>query len=236
MIDAELTLAAGTDYTVAAQGLLADIAPLPLLDDNSAPDAGQVRVRVVHLSPDAPPVDVALTGGPVLVPNLAFGEASAGYLAVDAGSYDLEVRVAGTGTAVLTLPGTMLAAGEVYTVYATGLVSQGAADRTIYLNDERFRIEVEWTDFQGNSGFGRPIPETDDSGLFWFFNPDNVELVVKALDGRGVNGQFWFFYGALSNVEYTITVTDTATGDVATYFNPSGTFASRGDTTAFPAN
>jgi len=54
------------------------------------------------------------------------------------------------------------------------------------------------------------------------------------LDGRGLNGKFWLFYGALSNVEYTLTVTDTQTGAVKTYKNPSGQFGSVGDTAAFP--
>ena len=67
----------------------------------------------------------------------------------------------------------------------------------------------------------------------WFFQPSNVELVVKVLDGRAVNGRFWVFYGALSNVEYTITVTDTVTGAVKTYFNPQGNLASVADTEAF---
>jgi hypothetical protein len=41
------------------------------------------------------------------------------------------------------------------------------------------------------------------------------------------------FYGALSDVAYTITVTDTATGTVRTYDNPAGQLASRADTAAF---
>jgi hypothetical protein len=55
------------------------------------------------------------------------------------------------------------------------------------------------------------------------------------LDGRALNGKWWFFFGALSNVEYTITVTDTATGATRTYKNPAGQFASASDTAAFPA-
>ncbi len=50
-----------------------------------------------------------------------------------------------------------------------------------------------------------------------------------------MNERFWVFYGALSNVEYEMTVTDTLTGNVNTYSNPSGRFASVGDTEGFPS-
>ena len=76
---------------------------------------------------------------------------------------------------------------------------------------------------------------TDDTGVFWFFAPSNLELMVKVLDGSGVNGHFWVFYGALSDVEYTITVTDTATGSQRTYHNPLHHLASGAYLDAFPA-
>jgi hypothetical protein len=60
-----------------------------------------------------------------------------------------------------------------------------------------------------------------------------VELIVKVLDGRAVNGHFWVFYGALSDVQYTLTVTDTQTGTSKPYVNPQGTLASEADTAAF---
>ncbi len=53
---------------------------------------------------------------------------------------------------------------------------------------------------------------TADTGYFWFFDPANVEIVVKVLDGSGVNNRFWIFYGALSNVEYSLDVTDRQRG------------------------
>ena len=56
---------------------------------------------------------------------------------------------------------------------------------------------------------------------------------MKVLDGRAVNGHFWVFYGAMSNVEYTVQVRDTLTGAVRTYRNPPGQLASRADTEAF---
>ncbi|MES1244645.1 MAG: ELWxxDGT repeat protein [Acidobacteriota bacterium] len=101
------------------------------------------------------------------------------------------------------------------------------------LNQGRFAVEVVWKDFQGKTGVGKAVGMTGDTGYFWFFDESNVELVLKVLDGRPVNGHHWVFYGALSSVEYTITVTDTQTGEVNTYRNPSGRLASVADTGAF---
>lgn len=97
----------------------------------------------------------------------------------------------------------------------------------------RFEVEVAFLDGFGGGGPGRPVPLTDDSGAFWFFDPGNLELMVKVLDARPVNGWFWVFFGALSNVAYTVTVTDTFTGSERIYRNPAGTLASRADTRAF---
>ena len=53
------------------------------------------------------------------------------------------------------------------------------------------------------------------------------------LDGVPINGKFWVFYGALSDVVYTITVTDTETGAVNQYVNEAGNICGLGDTSAF---
>lgn len=125
VIEATLPLAAGMDYTVAAVGQVADIEPLVLEDNNAAPAAGKAHIRVVHASPDAPAVDVAVAGGPILIENLAFPTAS-NYLPVDAGSYDLDVRPTGTETVAIDINGFMAEAGTIYTVFATGLVGDGS--------------------------------------------------------------------------------------------------------------
>jgi hypothetical protein len=120
VISANLNLDNDKDYTVVAVGRLADISPLVLEDNNAAPAAGKAHVRFVHASPDAPAVDIAVKGGPVLFSNIAFkgvGE----YLPVNAGTYDLEVRLAGTSDVALALPGVTLENSAVYTVYAMGL-------------------------------------------------------------------------------------------------------------------
>jgi hypothetical protein len=103
---------------------------------------------------------------------------------------------------------------------------------TLCLSSNRFSVSVAWKT-GSTSGSGTAVPLTGDTGYFWFFGSSNIELMVKVLDARAINGRFWVYYGALSNVEYTITVRDTQTGATRTYANPSGTFASAGDVNAF---
>jgi hypothetical protein len=64
---------------------------------------------------------------------------------------------------------------------------------------------------------------TTDTGYFWFFSNGNVEMVVKVVDGRAFNNKFWVFAGGLTNVDVTLTVTDTETGTVNTYRNLANT-------------
>lgn len=68
---------------------------------------------------------------------------------------------------------------------------------------------------------------------FGFFDPNNIEMVVKALDGRQNNGRLWIFFGSLTNVGFEMKVTDTESGLVKAYTNSSGDFASVGDTNAY---
>ncbi len=98
----------------------------------------------------------------------------------------------------------------------------------------RFRVAVQLTNpLTGLAGEAHAVPLTADTGAFWFFGPSNIELMVKVLDGRALNGHFWVFSGALTDVEYTITVTDTETHQSKSYHNPAHQLASRADTEAF---
>ncbi|HSK78052.1 MAG TPA: hypothetical protein VLQ45_16490 [Thermoanaerobaculia bacterium] len=123
--------------------------------------------------------------------------------------------------------------GNFYGVFGRRFAGCSPAAGHLCLGSGRFRVEVAWTDHDGNSGTGKARALTDDTGAFWFFEESNLELMLKVLDGRGVNGHFWVFYGALSDVAYTVTVTDTVTDVVRTYTNPSGRMASRADVQAF---
>lgn len=122
VIEADLTLEAGKDYTVAAANVLASIEPEVYVDNNAAPAAGTGHVRVIHLSPDAPAVDIFAEGAGVVVPNLAF-KAASDYLPLNAATYNIQVRVAGTETVALNVGAVPVEAGKVYTVFAIGLAN-----------------------------------------------------------------------------------------------------------------
>jgi hypothetical protein len=91
------------------------------------------------------------------------------------------------------------------------------------LRDDRFVVEVEWESPQGASGSGEAVPLTSDTGYFWFFSANNVELVVKVLDACNTSfHRYWVFAAGLTDVEVRMTVTDTTTGATTTYDNPQG--------------
>ena len=125
--------------------------------------------------------------------------------------------------------------GLIVSTFTVSVVSCVSDASTLCLNENRFRATVAWAvPPQQRNGTGAGVALTGDTGYYWFFSPTNIELVLKVVDGRAFNGNFWVFYGALSNVEYTITVKDTKTGAVKTYTNPYGTTASLADVNAFP--
>lgn len=104
---------------------------------------------------------------------------------------------------------------------------------SLCVNDNRFRVEVDWTS-PSDSGVGQTVKLTSDTGYFWFFNSENVEMVLKILNACNFSGHFWVFAGGLTNVEANITVTDTETGAVRFYQNPlNQAFQPIQDTTAF---
>ena len=98
----------------------------------------------------------------------------------------------------------------------------------------RFRIRARYTTQQGATGFAEALALSTDTGYMYFFDPENIELVIKVLDGCSVNQRYWVFIGGLTNVRVAIHVEDTSTGQVRTYVNPLNThFVPRQDVNAF---
>jgi plastocyanin len=92
------------------------------------------------------------------------------------------------------------------------------------LNKSRFRVETDWRIPNGTTGAGQAValPSAPDSGLFYFFGPDNIEMLIKVLNAcvPTLGNRFWVFYAATTNVELAVVVTDTQTGRTKGYYNP----------------
>jgi major membrane immunogen (membrane-anchored lipoprotein) len=128
-IEGSVPVQANKNYSIFAVNTVANIEPLILEDDLTPPASGNAHVRFIHLSPDAPAVDITLTDGTIVFGDYAFKDASA-FTPLPAGTYDLQVRVQGTTTVVLDLPGITVQDGKIYTVFARGLVA-GAGDQAL---------------------------------------------------------------------------------------------------------
>jgi len=121
-LQATLQVVAGKDYTVLAIGEVTKntLELLPLEDNNALPAAGQAHVRLVHASPDAPPVDVVVAGTATKVfSNVAYKSVGA-YTPVPVGTYNLDVQVSSSSQTVKSVTGLALGERGVYTVVATG--------------------------------------------------------------------------------------------------------------------
>jgi hypothetical protein len=92
--------------------------------------------------------------------------------------------------------------------------------------DYRFQVTASYhTALAGGlSGNAQAIPllplGVTHGGLFWFFSPDNPEVVVKVLDGCAINDHYWVYVSAGTNVGFSVTVTDTHFKASKTYTNP----------------
>ncbi|HEX4956418.1 MAG TPA: Calx-beta domain-containing protein [Thermoanaerobaculia bacterium] len=96
---------------------------------------------------------------------------------------------------------------------------------TLCLLGDRFRLQIQFRTSQGQMGMGLAEELRDFSGSFSFFNPDNLEMLVKVIDACALNNRYWLFYGATTNVEFNLLVTDTLRNVTQVYPNPLNTAA-----------
>jgi len=109
--------------TIAATGLLRrGTLRIRTYADAAARPFGSASIRVVHLSPDAPKVDVVVDGIGKVVSGLAYRKVTR-YLTLAAGTYTVRVRPAGTRTDAIVLKNVRLRAGELSTAWALGLAA-----------------------------------------------------------------------------------------------------------------
>jgi hypothetical protein len=120
----------------------------------------------------------------------------------------------------------------------------GGQGGTLVLNSAHsFNVTLRAINQHDNNAtlVGVAVPQTDTFGIFRFpppvtTDPSNPEVFVKILDARGVNGNYWVFYGHLTDLIYDLTVTENATGRTKTYHKDAGVTPGGAFTTDFPAS
>jgi plastocyanin len=135
---------------------------------------------------------------------------------LDTASFSL-FRVRATGATANSLYSTEAAAATLAEIAACvpGI-------NALCLNNGRFRAAVDWhTSSDTGAGAAVPLPAAPDSGLFYFFNPTNIEMLIKVLNACVPPfNHYWVFFAATTNVEFAVVVADTQTGKTVAYFNP----------------
>jgi hypothetical protein len=150
------------------------------------------------------------------------GDADSPACRTDAGKNDAIMRanLHGDGRGARLGADDLAGIRRLYAEKDTGSATCRPSDRALCLAGRRFRVELSWVNqFDGSTGIGRAVSATDVTGYFSFGDPANLELLVKILD---FGATFKVFYGELTNLKFTLTVTDTDTGQFKTYDNTSG--------------
>jgi hypothetical protein len=141
-----------------------------------------------------------------------------------------------TVTSITHVPDARIESSAVLSPELAAVPTACTPNATTYCaNGNRFQVSIIFS--APNLGItnapAQAVALTGDTGYFWFFSSNNVEVVVKVVDGRAFNNFYWVFEGALTDVDYTITVIDTQTGQIKTYHNTAGHIGSFADTAAF---
>jgi hypothetical protein len=133
---------------------------------------------------------------------------------------------AGCDPAVLNVDGAFATSYPLLAPYLSPSSAACTASATVAcLVNNRFSVRIDWKTSGGQTGAGQAIKYTDASALFWFFGPDNIEVLLKVLNACSLSNTYWVFSAATTDVEYTIYVTDTLRGQTKTYFHAGGSAA-----------
>jgi len=188
-----------------------------LVNVNAPVCSGVSRPGFLYQTSDLGGTQVGSSGSPVILP----GGFMVGQLAGLCGPEPSE----GCNPANRTVDGAFSESfsGEVPFLTGTGFTPCVPSPTSLCLHNNRFRVEVDWETASGE-GDGVVLTKLSDaSGVFYFFNPSNAEMLVKVLNACVPPfNRYWVFFAATTNVEFTVTVTDTQADVTKNYFNPLG--------------
>ena len=181
IISTTAKLDASKDYSVVAAGLRESIEPLLLIDNNTLPDPSKAKVRFVHLSPDAPVVNVVAPAADnrKLFSKVGFKQTGE-YVTVDAGRYNLAVQSAENDATLLSLKGVPVGNGQVVTVFGMGL-SEGQPKLRAVVSVDAATTKLFPITGDEVATVVEVVPESDAPILPWGLLAISLELLVLAV-------------------------------------------------------
>lgn len=123
VINTNISIPPNAIFNVAAIGIHPNISLYPIPEPITAQNSGKACVRFIHLSPNAPAVDIKLADGTRVFNNVTYKDITA-YACIPEGTYTFTVSPSSTNNVVLTVPNVKLNADNYYTIYAVGLVGK----------------------------------------------------------------------------------------------------------------
>ena len=121
----KFTLKSGTFYSIFVIDTLKSTKLLALEDDLTAPAADKAKIRFVNLGTGSSALDLSIVGADTaLVKNKAFKEYSKFASIAPNGSYNFQVKKAGTDSVKATLNAVKIEPGKIYTIWTKGLSSK----------------------------------------------------------------------------------------------------------------
>lgn len=122
IIDTDVDILVNQDYTIALTGLAKNIKPLVVQDTAMLLKPNEGQLKFVHLSPNAPALDITLPDGKIIFKDIEYKEISNNKV-VKIGNYTIQARITGTDKVILTVPNVRIKDNKYYTIYAVGLVA-----------------------------------------------------------------------------------------------------------------
>lgn len=100
--------------------------------------------------------------------------------------------------------------------------------------DGGYEVSMCYVTPEGESGSVKAETWSSEAGILWFFGRNNPEVLVKLLDGCGVNGHRWAFVAPVTTLDFNLWITG-PDGSRWTHGNQQGTTAAtKSDLKAFP--
>lgn len=131
------TLIGDNFTTMAITGVLPNLQYRVYKDRSESIPNNESYIRFVHLSSNAPAVDIVTEAGETLFSTITFGRTEQ-YKRINPGIYKLNVRASGTPNVILGLPQLTFEGGKAYTLYAMGVIGGSPPFSVVVLTDGRY--------------------------------------------------------------------------------------------------